>query len=251
MGTTQSEYNGDLLTFFDGDTGERTLPVAPVVFYDDFLGYEPLLTENGSRGIWKTVETNLNTAIALQANEPCGAMALVLDIDNNAEDATLYWGDQKGISLKYGAIFECRLKFTQLPTLFATATFGLAGDYNATKNNIATSVWFRVKGNTTLSSSGILRVETDDATVNNDDQLTGFTLNQNEYYIFRIDCTNLADVKFYLNGVRLLTTTTFSMSALTDNGAVMQPFISLDKPVGASELSILLDYVRVWSKRSA
>ncbi len=40
------------------------------------------------------------------------------------------------------------------------------------------------------------------------------------------------------------------MSNLTDAEAVMQPYFSLDKGAGAGRGTLLLDYVRIWSKRT-
>ncbi len=243
MGTRCKYING-IQTFYEESSNERVSPMAPVLFYEEFLGLEILATEAGSKGIWSTVEVNLNTAIGPAADEANGAAHLQLDADNNAEDAVLYWGDQRGISVKQGAIFEAGVKISVLPTGAVAMVMGMAGDHNLAKDSVAEAAWFRLDG------SGALKVETDDTTNNNDDVATGITVTTSPYYILRIDFTDISDVKFYVNGVRVATGTTFDMSNLSDAEAVMQPYFSIDKGVATSVGSMMIDFVRIWSKRS-
>lgn len=248
--TTRAERRGQNLTYFKGATQERVAPFAPVVFYDDFLGFELLQTEAGSAGVWSTVEVLLNTAIALAADEANGAVSLALDADVNAEDAVLYWGDQKGISLKHLAIIEFRARISVLPTLTSQIVLGMAGDHNLDKDALTESAWFKFDG------SGAVLCETDDTTNNNDDIASGVTATAAQTKIYRIDFTDLTNVLFFIDGVHVAspgsgTDTTFDMSNLTDAEAVMQPYFSLDKGADAGLGTLLLDYVRIWSNRSA
>ena len=71
------------------------------------------------------------------------------------------------------------------------------------------------------------------------------------YNIFRIDFTNLYDVKFFIDGVRVATGTTFDMSNLTAGEQQMQPYFSLDKAGGLASLGDMnIDYVKILSNRS-
>lgn len=243
VSTIKSKWVNGILTFFDKSTEERVLPVAPLVFYDDFLG---ILGGDPMDGTitWSVVEVNLNVTIAPLADGANGIMAVLVDADDNAEDGVIYFGDQRQFNLQAGCIFECRLTMHTLPTTGVTVVFGMAGDHNLDKDTVTEAAWFR------LDASGALDVETDDTTNNNDDVTTGITLVADTYYIFRIDFTDISDVKFYVDGVRVASGTTFDMSNLTTAEGIMQPYLSMDKASGTGVADMYLDYVRVWSKRS-
>lgn len=233
-----ADANNVNVLFSESTTFENVLPVAPVVWKDQFLGKALDKTIN-----WDVVEVNLNTAIALAADVANGAVDMIIDADNNAEDAVLYWSDQRGISLKQGAQIEFRLT---LPTMTTgpTVVFGLAGDHNLVKDDITEHAWFRLNGSATLV------VETDDTTNDEDDVATGKTLVAGTYNIFRIDCTDLTDVKFFFDGVQVATATPFDMSNLSNAEAVMQPYVSLDKGADTTVGTVRIDQVTTWSNAS-
>lgn len=233
--------------FYVPATEETVWAHAPVWAYWDFegiLGGDPF---DGTI-TWSVVEVNLNTAIAQLADQPCGVMTMIIDADNNAEDAVIYFGDQRSIDLNEAANIEFGLAMPVLPTGGAPATgttvvFGLAHDHNLDKDTVATHVWFRLQG-----AASIL-CESDDTTNDNDDVDTGIDLVAGEYHTFRINCLEMADVKFYIDGVRVCTGTTFDMSNCTADEAIMQPYISLDKAVQTTVGTVNLDYVRWWTNR--
>lgn len=239
---TKATYNGGggNLAFYQSSTHER-FPIAPLVFYDDFLGTAVL---SDGTVMWSVVEVALNLAIDPLADTANGVMQLTMDADNNAEDAVLYWGDQKGISLKHGAVFECRARVAVAPTLTGQIVFGMAGDHHLDKDSVTESAWFKFDGGLAALA------ETDDTTNDNDDVATGVTVAVGEYRVYRIDFTNLSDVKFYINGVGVATGTTFDMSNLSDSEAVMQPYFSIDKGADTGVGTLWLDYVRIWSNRA-
>lgn len=242
--STKAKWENGIQRFYESASLETVQPMAAVRFYEEFLGKELLATETGSKGIWDTVEVNLNTAIGLAADEANGAASLALDADNNAEDAVLYFGDQRPFNLKNGLVFEAAVKVSVLPTTGVCLVMGMAGDHNLVKDSITEAAWFR------LDASGALKVETDDTTNNNDDVATGITLTAGQLCILRIDFTDLEDVKFYVDGERVASGTTFDMSNLSDAEAMMQPYFSLDKGASTSVGTLLVDAVRIWSKRS-
>lgn len=242
--TTKARYYDSRLEYYESSTQER-LPIgSEVVFMDDFLGFELLRSESGSPGRWATVEVNLNTAIGLAADTAHGAASLAFDADVNAEDAVLYWGDQRGINLAAGAVFECRARLSVVPTLTAQVVFGLAGDHNLDKDAVTEAAWFKFDG------SAAVLCESDDTTNNNDDISAATTVATTDYHIYRIDCTVLSDVKFFIDGARVAAGTTFDMSNLTAAEAIMQPYISLDKGADAGVGTVLVDYVKCWSRRA-
>jgi hypothetical protein len=232
-----------------GTTGQETCFVpCPHWIYDDFqgvLGGDPM---DGTI-TYSVVEVNLNTAIAPVADQPGGVIGLLIDNDNNAEDAVLYWGDQRGIDLYQHANIEFGLAMHVIPTGGAPATgvttvFGLAHDHNLDKDTVGTHAWFRLQG------AASLLCETDDTTNDNNDVDTGIDLVADAYHVFRIDCYDMANVKFFVDGVRVCSGTTFDMSNCTADEAIMQPYISLDKAANTEVGEMYLDYMKVWSSRS-
>jgi hypothetical protein len=244
MARTKGKYIGPTgnLTYTVGS--ETVVAMAPVQFYDDFLGFELNETESGSKGAWKTVEVSLNTAIAQLADGAGGQVALIMDVDNNDEDAVLYWGDQRAIDVSAQAVIEFRAKVSVLPTLTGQIVMGLCGDHNLDKDATLESCWFKLDGD------GVVVCESDDTTNDNDDKASGVTVLATEWHVYRIDFTNLADVRFYIDGVRVATDTLFDMSNLAAAELVLQPYFSLDKTGDAGLGTLLLDYVRIWSNRS-
>lgn len=223
---------------------------APVTFYDDFMGVVGGDARAGGNW-WNVVEVNLNTAIDQIADQPAGILGLLIDGDNNAEDAVLYWGDQRGVNLYQHANIEMGLAFHVIPTGGApatgvTAVFGLAHDHNLDKDTIATSVWFRLQG------SADLLCESDDTTGahENDDVDTGIDLILDQYHVFRIDCFDMTDVRFFVDGHRVCAATTFDMSNCTADEATMQPYFSLDKAANVEVGEMYPDYVRIWTARN-
>ena len=95
----------------------------------------------------------------------------------------------------------------------------------------------------------MLLIETDDTTTNNDDTATGITSVAGTYDIYKIDFTDLEDVRFYVNGVHVSTATTFDMSDLTAAEKIMQPYFSLDKASGTGVGDLTIDYVKFWGPR--
>jgi hypothetical protein len=234
--------------FYRPTTQETVWADAPCWAYHDFegiLGGDPF---DGTI-TWSVVEVLLNTAIAQLADQPCGVMTMIIDADNNAEDAVIYFGDQRSIDLNQHANIEFGIAMPILPTGGApasgtTVVFGLAHDHNLDKDTVATHAWFRLQG-----AASIL-CETDDTTNDNDDVDTGIDLVAGEYHVFRIDAYDIADVHFYIDGNRVCTGTTFDMSNCTADEAIMQPYISLDKPAVTTVGTLNLDYVKWWTSRT-
>jgi len=244
---TTSEYANNRLEFFDNATFERVLPVAPLVFVEEFLGYQLMLSESGSTGRWQDVVVGGSTTLALAADEANGAAALTFNATPEAEDAVLYWGDQRGIDLENGCVWECRATAAVLPSTGVSLVLGMAGDHNLDKDAVTEAAWFKVAG--AAAGSGTLLTESDDTTNNNDDTATGITIVAGTYNIFRIDFTDLEDVRFYVDGVSVALATTFDMSNLSSSEAVMQPYFSLDKAAVNGAGTLKVDYVRIWTNR--
>ena len=235
MATRGSWFN-QVLTYFENSTQERVLPVAPVVFYDDFLG-------NAINTVaWGTRDT-AGGAAAVVADAPNGVLGLALDATNEIQLAGIDWADQRTLVLNQGLVFEARFRLSVLPTGSVVAVVGLCGDHNAAVDTVPESVWFRADGN------GVITVENDDTVHETSQVATGKTLTTADWIIARIDCSDIADVKFFINGDRVAAGTTFNMSQVA--ALALQPVARIGKQAAATSVGTLqVDYVRAWQKRS-
>ena len=251
--STKARWLSGNLEYFKGL--ETLLPISPVVFADDFLGamFRKNIAGENTTALWKTVETDINLAPALVANEPNGVIQLTLDVDDITQQAVVYFGDQLPFSLKYGLIWEARLRLAVLPTAGggenSRAVFGLASATNGTLDSIATNAWFRVES----AAQTALLWETDDGNADDDDNAAGIVMAAATWNIFRIDCRDLINgVKFYVDGVLVGTSADF-LTNLTDGEALVQPYFCMQKTKAAANTAVgtmYLDYCRIWQNRS-
>ena len=236
MATRAKWFNGNL-EYYDNMTQERVLPVAPVYFYDDFLGNAINSTAWGTRDSGAATE-------AVLADAANGVVALTLDATNEVQLAGIDWANQRTLALNQKLIFEARWKLATLPTGAVVACIGLCGDHNAAVDTVAESIWFRADGN------GQITVETDDTSHETSKVATGTTLTTSDWIVTRIDCSNPANVLFYINGNRVAPGTTFDMSQVA--ALALQPVARIGKESGATSVGTLhVDYIRAWQKRTA
>ena len=247
MGNTDCKYNWHKTgrqVFYDNSTFETLLALYPVSFSDDFGGSDVVIPvaaspESGCKWINKIVGAGPPT-VAKTADGVNGNVLCSFTSDSQKQDAEIYWDDQLVLSLAQGVIFETRLALTTLPTLLSVASFGLWGAW--ADGGSAFRVGFEVP------AGGIVTCESDDDATDIP-AATTTTLVAGTYYIFRIDCTDQADIKFYIDGVKVATSTTFANAASTADSKC-QPFLGLYKASGAGLGIMSIDYVRAWQNRS-
>lgn len=218
----------------------------PIIVSDDFLG------EAYNTTFWGTTETvSGGTLVAgLIDDETNGIMGLGLDSTDEAQIAAMHFGDNLCLSMAQGLVFETRLTFETLPTTgteLVNAVFGLASAHNTTLNSIATNAWFRVIS----SAQTALLWETDNGDTDDDGNSTGITLVAGTYHIYRIDCTNTAAVKFYVDDV--LVGTSDMSTTLSAAEAKVQPYFNVSKAKSSANTgtgTIYIDYVKIFQNRS-
>lgn len=233
---TRGYWFDQILTFFENSTHERVLPLAPVVFYDDFLGNA---IDTNSWGVRDTA----GGTEAIVADAPNGAIALALDATNEVQLAGIDWADNRPLVLNQGLVLEARFRLSVLPTGAVVAAIGLCGDHNGAVDDVAESIWFRADG------SGAITIEHDDSSHETSKVATGKTLAAGDWIIGRIDCSNISDVKFFIDGERVAAETTFDMSEVP--ALALQPVARIGKEGAATSVGTLqVDYVRAWQKRS-
>lgn len=219
-------------------------------FCDDFLGAGTFVASAGLDP-WVITDTSVTgtpTYVRVDHGETTGDFApgvakLSFDNTSEAQNVCLSFGDKLSFDIDKTQGFECRLKQSQA-TKDSTTTmaWGLAGDRNDAIDSIANAMLFRLAAAT---ASNVLVVESDDGTNDNDDKATGKSLT-NVYQVFKIDLSDTTDVKFFINGARVASSTTFDMSNYT---AALQPFFQIQKTADTNTDAIEIDYVKVWGIR--
>lgn len=244
---TRSRYGAQRLTFHDETTQERVLPVAPIVFLDDFLGAGALVVpaagsgESGAEWVKKIVGAAPPT-VAGVANAAGGQVACTLTSASQKQDAILYWGDQKGLDFTKFAVFEARIKLSVLPSAAGVqAVWGVASDWIDGPDNNTCYLEFGA------TASGAILIRSYDG-VTTVSASAGVTLTTADWAIFRIDATDVTDVKFYIDGQKVSTAGQVNWVA-TGTLAVLQPYVGVYKPSGTGVATLLCDFVRAWSSR--
>lgn len=125
----------------------------------------------------------------------------------------------------------------------STLAFGLASARNDTLDNVAANAWFRMEG---ANSTTLVYCESDDGVNDNDDKSSGVTLGTTPKE-FVIDFTGgKSNVKFYIDGIRVATTTTFDMSNYSSG---LQPLVQIQKAANTNVNGVVVDYVKIVAKR--
>lgn len=215
---------------------ETVSKLSNVRFDDDFLV--------AIASTWTSIDVSAagNTTPAIVANAKNGIVRCTLDSTSEAQESGLTWGNQEPIVLAQDPIFEARFSMHVIPTLLGICGIGLAGDKNAVLASVSPGIFFRV------AAGGVLQINTVDGTHTNTAVTTGITLVADAFHVVRIDFTNPADVKFFVDGAAVATGTTFNVNATTT--AVLQPYVHIAKASGAGLGAIDVDYIRVWQNRS-
>lgn len=228
--------------FYDGATFETLRSSHPVWFKDDFVGSAGGDIFDGTV-TWKVTDVGAATE-AIVNDSSGGLFALTLTTANEAQDTILDHGDNRNFDAGNNLIFETRVNLAVSAGTGVVQVWGVNNDHNLDKDASAAHAWFR------CDASLAVKVETDDTTNNNDDVATGTTAVAGTFYIFRIDMQDLTDVKFYIDGVRVATTTTFDMSNLSAAEQQMQPYFAQDKATGTGVGTMQIDYVTLMSDRT-
>ena len=237
----------------DNTNSESLVPMFPIVFYDDFLGADVLFPATGTAECgakWGQVIVGAAPPVVAKVADGINGIAS-LALTNAAQEqiAVLSWGDQEFLSLNQGLIFEARVAISVLPTQAVGGTteivFGLAGAHNADLDTVDCNAWFRIQH----TANTALLWETDDNVTNDDDNATGIVLVASVYHIYRIDASNIAAVKFYVDGVLV---GTGNMDGLVTPIWCVQPYFNVSKTnAGNTGVgTMLVDYVKVFQDRS-
>lgn len=229
---------------YDPLTGEYVNYMSPVYFYDDFMGAGhlsiPTAVSPGSYWCSKIVGAAPPTVGAVPN---AGVIQIALAATSEKEDAVFYCADQRAYTVNLGMVYETRIQLPVIPTAGSKAVIGVAAAWADGQNNIAQYLRFACNGN------GTLLCESQDGTT----QLsvsTGITIaTTTEWHILRIDASDVTNVKFFVDGNQVCTSTIFPFAA-TGIGAQVQPYASLYKASGTSIGTMAIDYIAIGQNRS-
>jgi len=239
MGSTRAKWRANQLAFYDNATHETVLPLAPAYLKDDFLGTVV------NTDLWTEVEVGDSTkAIA------ASALTYHLHVTGETEEAGIYAKDDKAWNLDKGCIFECRMAVHVAPTIGGEVMIGVQNDnYSNGSNRILnadeTAIYAAFGFYATLGAGLTAAIRTDDSANPSGIITSATTVDLDVYHVYRIDFTNVADVKFYIDGAGVATGTTFNMS---QGAAVMvQPIVMVQKNGADAGLGdIYVDYIKMW-----
>lgn len=208
--------------------------VGGIELFDDFIG-DALTT--------KFTYTATNGLGVVASDAVNGIAVMAFDSTSEAATAAIY-NAYSPFTITSNPVFETRLAIFDIG---ADATvdinFGLANDTHATDfDSVTRYAAFHLDG-----ASLVLKAQSTDGTTTVAATSTGVTLVDNTYNTFKIDASDLTDVKFYVNGTRVLATTTFDVSAWTGG---CTPIIHVEKTTGTTLADVRVDWLRCQGGRA-
>lgn len=217
------------------------------VFTEDFLG------DAGDTlpSIWGTNGQTANSTEDYVTDSGCGVYTLTQSSDSEAQASLLSSSDNLWIDLYEKPIVEWRAKLdltgtNSLGTADQRLVMGIGSalaNAEDTLDSVTTSAWFRMEG----ASDNIL-VEADDGTANTDDQYSLVDLVDNTWTHFKIDFSDLSDVKFYIDGTEQ-GGATVSMANISSS-TLVQPIFCIQRDAGAEEEKMYFDNFSVTQGRT-
>jgi hypothetical protein len=232
---------------YDPYTGETNdILGAKILLYDDFLN--TTIHTTTEHGPWVVHDIHADATEAIVANQSAGVVGMHIGATGAEQEAGLSTSDSLVFNLDKGLVFECRANIHVLPTLLTEIYFGLGGAFVKGRLAIADEgPLVHAMFHHSLAggvAGGLAHIYTDDGATDNDGVTTATTLTVDTFYTFRIDVHDATSVKFYINGARVASTTTFSMA----NGAnvCVQPMFMVYKDAGAGLGDLYVDNVKLW-----
>ncbi len=188
--------------------------------------------------------------VDFMADEPLGALQLAQTAGNAAEAQQITWGNQRLIDTDNNPIIEFRIRVDNIAgfTSVERLLIGVVADHTAaedTKDNIDHSCWFMLKGATATD----VYVESDDGAADVNDQVSGQTIADDTYVLFRIDMSTLADIKMYVNETEQ---TGGTLNMASSSGQVLQPIVCFQRDDNSQTEAVMqveIDYIQITQDR--
>lgn len=191
-------------------------------------------TTPGMNG-WTIKDTSsAGTPTYVTATEDGGSFVATLASTSEAEIVTLYQNDILMLDLAKLHQVWWIAKVSGIDSV-TDLVLGVGSAQNDTEDSVATAAWFKIDGSASTSN---LLAETDDGT--NDNSVTTATSLSSTYKKLLIDFSSgLSDVRFFIDGTRVASGTTFDMSDVSA-GTNVQPFMQLHKASGTGVGAVTL-----------
>jgi hypothetical protein len=211
-------------------------------YVDDFFGTSATFPASADPATpWLAVDTSSAGAPTYVRN--ASNAVLTLASTSEVENVCLAHGDALSFDIDDIQRIEFRAKVTGC-TSGTTISFGLASARNDDTAAMTALALFKMTGATSTTD---VTVETDDNVTDTAPVSSGVTL-ATVFKRFVIDFTGgKSNVKFYIDGVRVAASTTFTMASYT---AGLQPFIQIQKAANTNVDAITVDYVKIVAKRA-
>lgn len=172
-----------------------------------------------------------------------GAAEITLSAASELQNVALFQNDVLPYDLALIQNVSFTLKVSGIDAV-TTLVAGLGSAQNDTPDSVAVNAWFRMEGSASTSN---LVVETDDGTNDSDDKATGKTLGATLKKC-SIDFSNgLSDARFFIDGDRVASATTFDVSKITA-GQNVQLLAQLQKASGTGTPGVHVSNVEITYK---
>lgn len=212
-----------------------------IEYVEDFLGPQTLTASPAGSDQWDIADTSSAGTPTYTVGGINGEATLAFDSQSEIQNVCLFKSDVLNFDIDTIQSIELRVKTVAALDTATSLAFGLCSARNDAIDSLAAHASFRLIG------SNSLVVETDDSVNDNDDVATGATLGST-YKRFVIDFAGgKSDVKFYVDGARVAASTTFDMS---NYSAGFQPYVQIQKTADTNTDSVVIDYIKIVSKRS-
>ena len=202
-------------------------------------------------GQWGINAQTANSTEDYVTDTASGNYSLINSADDEAQSTQLFGDDNLWIDLFERPIIEFRAKLdltgtNALGSADQRLVIGVSSAHTNAEDSldaVTVNAWFRMEG----TSANIL-VEADDGTLNTDDQDSTIDLVDNIWTHFKIDFSDLTDVKFEVDGVEQ-GGAAVSMANIAAT-VMVQPIVCLQRDTGTEEEKIYIDRFRVRSGSS-
>ena len=196
-----------------------------VSWIDRFDRAQLLSTTPGVNG-WTLTDTSVAGApVFLCTTENGGRLSIGAANDTEVENVCASHNDVLMFDLAAIQYVRMICQMSSVPGATTVVSFGVANARNDDEDAIGVSTFFKIEGATDLTN---IVIESDDGTIDNNDVATGETLST-VFKEFVIDFSyGLSDIRYYIDGARVASGTTFDMSNITA-GQNVQPFIQVSK----------------------
>lgn len=209
-------------------------------FVEDFFGTGVITATQADDNMWRAVLTGTTPTVARVTPSSSGEVELTNTATEEAQVATLYQSDILQFDIDKIKEVHFRVKMNQAAlTSGSVVAFGVIGNHNADVDAIAQSVLFQV---TAATSTTLVYCASDDGTAETAPTSTGVAL-INAYKDFLISfAEGTDDIRFFIDGVPVLTGTTFDMSNYTGS---LQLWAQCQKASSTNTDEITIDRISI------